>query len=324
MLNSFDPPVVLGNRHMQSIMASLKIRKPFVYRKAKNMLKNARTVIVDCGGGVRLGGKYSCGGKENRNLAVLIHGWEGSVDSMYLISAAGYLFDRGFDVFRLNLRDHGDTHHLNRGIFHSCRIDEVVGAVKRIGEMFPHERLCMGGFSLGGNFSIRVAMRAPENGFRLNRVVAVSPVIVPAKTMKEIETGFPVYNGYFLKKWRRSLFRKRMLFPELTDLTELEKHDTIALLTDFLVSRFTDFPDTAAYFKGYTLTDEAMKKLEVPVHIIAGADDPVIPVKDVDALPRTDFLHIEILQKGGHCGFLKNWRLESLAEERMAELFLKK
>ena len=36
--------------------------------------------------------------------------------------------DQGFDVFRLNLRDHGTSHHLNPELFHSNRISEVVGA----------------------------------------------------------------------------------------------------------------------------------------------------------------------------------------------------
>ena len=61
---------------------------------------------------------------------MLLHGWEGSSDSLYLLSLAQPLFEAGYDVARLNLRDHGDSHHLNEEIFHSCRIAEVVGAVR--------------------------------------------------------------------------------------------------------------------------------------------------------------------------------------------------
>ena len=43
---------------------------------------------------------------------------------------------RGFDVVRLNLRDHGETHHLNRDLFHSCRLPEVVGAVRALQQCF--------------------------------------------------------------------------------------------------------------------------------------------------------------------------------------------
>ncbi len=38
---------------------------------------------------------------------MLMHGWEGSADSLYLLSASQSLFEAGFEVVRLNFRDHG-------------------------------------------------------------------------------------------------------------------------------------------------------------------------------------------------------------------------
>ena len=70
--------------------------------------------------------------RASARTAVLVHGWEGNAESLYILSLAQQLFDLGFDVVRLNLRDHGDTHHLNRELFHSCRLPEVVGAVQRM------------------------------------------------------------------------------------------------------------------------------------------------------------------------------------------------
>ena len=67
---------------------------------------------------------------------VLLHGWEGSADSLYVLSLAQLLFEQRFEVVRLNLRDHGDTHHLNRELFHSCRLPEVVGAVRALQQRF--------------------------------------------------------------------------------------------------------------------------------------------------------------------------------------------
>lgn len=321
LLNPYDPPALLRNRHVQSVLAGLKLRRPLVVHRAKNMLACAEPVILGCPDGVRLKGWYSKSPAAKGRLAILIHGWEGSAESLYLLSAAGHLYTRGFDVFRLNLRDHGNTHHLNRGLFHSCLIDEVVGAVTQIQANFPHDRLFLGGFSLGGNFSLRVAARAPRSGIRLSKVVAVSPVIDPAKATVAIETGWWLYHAYFLKKWRRSLARKRSLFPEMTDLGDLGRYGTLTEMTDFLTARFTDFPDTVTYFKGYTITRALLKRLAVPVHIIASLDDPVIPAEDLKALDRIDSLTIETTTCGGHCGFLKNWRLQSWADERMADLF---
>ena len=102
-----------------------------------------------------------------RALAILLHGWEGSAQSSYILHTGARLLAEGCDVFRLNFRDHGKTHHLNAGLFHSCRIDEVVGAVGEVAKRFPERPLIIGGFSLGGNFALRVALRAPAAGIPL-------------------------------------------------------------------------------------------------------------------------------------------------------------
>ena len=120
---------------------------------------------------------------------ILLHGWEGSAEANYVVSVGGLLYDAGFDVFRLNFRDHGDTFALNRELFHSCRIDEVVGAVAAIAARHPAERTFLVGHSLGGNFALRAAARAPAAGIDLTKVVAVCPVLRPQSTMRALEDG---------------------------------------------------------------------------------------------------------------------------------------
>ena len=180
-LEPFAPPRLMAGRHVQSVLASLPLRRPLVERRVRDLLRSSTDVLVDCGHGIRLHGYFSprCRADQRppRGLAVLIHGWEGSSDSLYQLSTAHYLRQRGFDVFRLNLRDHGPSHHLNPELFHSNRIDEVVTAVARIGEMFPDVPLLLGGYSLGGNFALRVGVRAPAAGINLHQIVAVCPVL---------------------------------------------------------------------------------------------------------------------------------------------------
>ena len=108
--------------------------------------------------GIRLQGLYSAQPGESRGLAVLLHGWEGSVNSNYVLANGARLYGEGFDVFRLNFRDHGDTHHLNHEIFHSCRLDEVVNALADLQRSLKARRWFLAGYSLGGNFSMRVGL----------------------------------------------------------------------------------------------------------------------------------------------------------------------
>jgi hypothetical protein len=320
-MKNFNPPGLLRNRHVQSILNSLKLRKPIVKLRAKGMLNASKQHIIDCGDDVRLQGFYSGRNPGSRDLCILIHGWEGSADSSYLVSAAGFLWDSGFNVFRLNLRDHGESHHLNRELFHSCRIAEVVGAVKAIAETFPHKRLFLGGFSLGGNFALRVAIRAPDAGIRIDRVVAVCPVLNPNHTMEAMENGLFIYHWYFMRKWRCSLEIKRTYFPDMHILSNIPRFNKISEMTDYFVRRFTEYPDLYTYLNGYTLTGEALAHLQIPSTIIASLDDPVIPAKDLPKLAKPEYLTIETTRYGGHCGFLEDFRLLSWADRKMEKIF---
>jgi uncharacterized protein len=315
MLNetAFEPPSLLRNPHVQSILASSGLRATKARQRFPGMLQNVEHRIVDAGDGVRLSGLLSRQTGASRGLAVLIHGWEGSANSSYLLSTGGRLYADGFDVFRINLRDHGDSHGLNPELFHSCRLDEVRSAILRVRAEFADRRALIGGFSLGGNFALRVA-RATDAAFAF--AFAVCPPLVPAASLAAIETAPWFYRSYFMQKWRQSLKRKQALFPERYDFREWLKLP-MRELTRVLVAAQTDFASLEAYLDGYGIGADRLLSLRCPSLVIAAADDPVIPVADFYALQRPQGMQLEVLNKGGHCGFLANWRMESWFEARI-------
>jgi hypothetical protein len=271
----------------------------------------SRDEIVDCGDGVRLLGHYSAQPGESRGLAILLHGWEGSAAASYVVSASSVLYEAGFAVFRLNFRDHGDTFALNRELFHSCRIAEVVGAVRSIVERHPARRVFLVGHSLGGNFALRTAARAPAAGIELTKVVAVCPVLRPQSTMRALEDGLWVYREYFLRKWRRSLLAKAACFPDLYDFGDLRRFPTLTATTEFFAVRYAGFADVESYLSGYAITGDALARLAVPSRLIVAADDPVIPVEDLRDVAATPALAVDVVARGGHCAFLEDYRLRS-------------
>ncbi len=318
--STYRPPFWLRSPHVQSVLGSSPLRRR---RGALAIQRSgARTTEheIDGGDGVRLHGLYSAmPGSEPRGLALLLHGWEGSAESSYMRLTAAQFLARGFAVFRLNFRDHGDTHHLNEALFHSNRIDEVVHAAGDIARRFAPRPLVAAGYSLGGNFALRLALRAPAANLPLARVAAVCPVLDPALTMDQMERGLPLYMRYFERKWRGSLARKRALFPDAHAFDDTTLKLRMRDLTQWMVERHTDFETLDGYFDGYSIAGERLAALAVPADILMAADDPVIPVAEFRALRLPASARLEIAQWGGHCGFLENMRLDGFAERWVAQ-----
>ncbi|NUT16514.1 MAG: alpha/beta fold hydrolase [Cupriavidus sp.] len=316
----YQPPNWLRNPHIQSVLGSSPLRRRRGERNLAVLGAVTQEHLVDGGDGVRLQGLHSVmPGREPRGLVLLLHGWEGSVDSSYMRLTAAQLLLRGFEVFRLNFRDHGGTHHLNEGIFHSNRIDEVVHAAAEVARRFPDRPMTVAGYSLGGNFALRLALRAPAAGLSLAHVAAVCPVLDPARTMDSMEQGLPVYLWYFEKKWRGSLARKRELFPHLHAFDDRVLGLRMRPLTQWLVERHTDFGTLENYFDGYSIAGQRLAGLQVPASILMAADDPVIPVESFAALALPASARLEISPWGGHCGFLENAHLDGFAERWIAQ-----
>lgn len=306
---TFRPRRWLQGRHLQTILPNWPPRRARVERRAAPMVAASAEMLLDCGDGVTLQAFHASQTKRAREpgsqVAVLLHGWEGSADSTYLLSLAQTFFDQGFEVVRLNLRDHGATHHLNRELFHSCRLPEVVGAVQAIARRFSAKPLVLAGFSLGGNFMLRVAAHSEGRHLPVARVIAVSPLLDPAVTMLTLERGFPVYHAYFVRKWSRSLGIKQAAWPGHYDFDDLLRTKSLRQMTNDLVLAHTDYPTMDAYLAGYAITGDRLTTLSAPATVLTALDDPIIEHQDLERLARSPRLDIITTAHGGHCGFIE-------------------
>ena len=304
------------------MLASTAWRRGRILRSGAPLLAVQRELLLDCGAGVRLQCFVSSPPAHASGPAVvLLHGWEGSADSLYVLSLAQRLFAQRLPVVRLNLRDHGDTHHLNRELFHSCRLPEVIGAVRALQQHFAGTALQLVGFSLGGNFMLRVAAQAREAGLDLARVIAVSPVLDPGETLTALQRGLPGYQRYFVRKWLRSLRKKQAAWPDSYDFSDLARQRDLRRMTAELVRRYTEFPTLDDYLNGYAITGGRLARLEVPASILISLDDPIIPAGGLARLARPAALSITVARYGGHCGFFQQLTGPTWIERRiLAEL----
>lgn len=308
MIPAFKPGRALRSPHVQTILGS-RGRGHWVRRRAAALLAGTEQRILTTSDGVQLQAWLSLQADSAPGV-ILIHGWLGHADSSYVLSAASELYAHGFSVVRLNLRDHGDTAHLNEEMFHSARTAEVVDAVRQIERLFSGPA-GVAGFSLGGNFALRIAR---DTGLP---AVAVCPAIDPPASMISIDSGFAAYRLFFLLKWQRALKQKESAFPHRYEFAEARSLKTVTDLTELFVREHTDYPDTPSYLAAYTLTGDALRNTEATV--IYAEDDPVIPAAGFTRLPAG--IETVATRHGGHCAFIQDIRKPTWVDDYLVRYF---
>jgi predicted alpha/beta-fold hydrolase len=307
---------LLQNPHVQSVLSSSPWRRHAGKVRLAALGVATQAHVLDLPEGIRLAGLYIAAPTPRADgaLALLLHGWEGSAESSYIQHSAAELLAAGVSVFALNFRDHGKTHDLNVGLFHSCRLQEVIDAAKAVHRHYCPGRFAVAGYSLGGNFALRLALAAEAESLPIDAAFAVCPPVDPSAVLRELETGPPFYHWYFMRKWRASLRRKRALFPHAHTFGDDILHRDMRGLTQWLVGQHTDWDDEEAYFGGYSVAGARLVSLRVPTRILAAADDPVIPIASLRGLQLSDAVSLEISDHGGHCGFIRDWQQHGFAE----------
>jgi uncharacterized protein len=318
-LRPFRPAPGLGSAFVQSVLAS-KRPAPRLWRRAGiDLDRDAVTEVLDCrdeaGQPVRLQG-YRSDHDGARVQVVLLHGWEGSHQSNYLYGVGCALYADGHHVYRLNLRDHGGTHHLNRDMFHSARLREVVDALSQVAARHPTLPLVVLGFSQGGNFALRIGLQGPGMGLQPRLCAAISPVMRPAATLAAIDGGPRLIHRYFIDKWHQTLRRKADAWPGQFDFSGLYAQHRFLAITEAFVDAHTDYPSMGAYLDAYTLQPEQLIESPTPLAILTAEDDSVIPIDDFAGLRQHgSVIRYDRTSKGGHCGFVDRYSLHSWAED---------
>lgn len=308
-MKAFNPPIGLSNPFTQTILSSSSLR---TFRRRK-ILKKSQQSIELLPDNVRLECFYSSPPVSTTNkpsLFILLHGWEGSADSSYVVHMSNVLLNAGYHVLRYNMRDHGNTHHLNEGVFYGTLLKENSDLVQLWANRFPDFNIYLIGFSLGGNFTLRIlnaidTQKVPN----LKRGFVMNPALDPNRSTTKIDQ-IGILKWYFLRKWRKSLRKKMKAFPDLYQFQNFLKASSCMDLTDVLLKRYSEFNDCQSYFGKYTVNLKEYRP-QVPVTIITSKDDPIIEESLFVTPPKNSKTKLIVLSKGGHCGYIANYKLDS-------------
>lgn len=294
----------LRNPNVNTILSSSVLRKLKLSTSERNFLNQSQLRVINAGNGIRLTAKFTTQTDPAAPVVILLHGWLGCSESHYIISLGSFLFEQGFNVVRLNFRDHGFSEYLNGELFHSCRIQEVIDACINIQNEFKRKSVSIIGFSLGGNFALRINAASNRTPLGIHKTISFCPVMDPGNTLHALEKAYPAYSHYFIRLWKSSFKRKISAFPNIYSKSLLKEFKSLRAATERLAVDFAGFESLQSYLNGYAITNEKLSSLQAPAHIILAKDDPIIPWQDHHKLATSSLLSITHCLHGGHCGFL--------------------
>ena len=193
----------------------------------------------------------------------------------------------------------------------------LANAVVQIKENYPHKKVNLVGFSLGGNFCIRLACSLAPG--IIERVAVISPLIDPAKTTDDLEQGWRLYHYYFARKWRKSLKKKLAIFPDHQCHELLSERGPLSIMNLLFVAQHTTFETREEYYLAYTISNELLTNASCRVDILVSKDDPIVKTKWLERLEYHKNIKIKAVASGGHCGFIKDYRFNCFADEWLAD-----
>jgi len=233
-------------------------------------------------------------------VMLLVHGLEGSVDSNYMRSMTVLAQQAGFDVVRLNVRNCGGSEPLAPTLYHSG----LTADLRAVVEQFATRRLCVVGFSMGGNQALKLAgewgERPPEHVASVCSISA--PIDLAACARRLGEPRNRIYEHHFLRSLGARLRRKARLMPDRFTVEPLERVRSIIDFDDHVTAPAFGYDGALDYYARCSAR-KYLKAIRVPTLLIQAHDDPFIPFETYE-LPPNPALRLIAPEFGGHVAFL--------------------
>lgn len=245
--------------------------------------------------------------KPEHPTLLLLHGLEGSSESVYILGTADKAYRAGFNVVRANLRTCGRTEHLTPTIYHSGLTGDILFIIRELVAEDGLREIYLAGFSMSGNMSLKLvgeeAERLPEE---LRAVCAVSPsvdLVAAARTIAQRSNW--LYQKSFMRSLRTRMRRKKKLFPELYDIEGLRKVRTMRDFDERFTARYGGYENADDYY-ARTSSLPLLRFIRRPTLIIHAEDDPFIPFEPLrdPSVAENPYIILLATGTGGHVGFV--------------------
>jgi predicted alpha/beta-fold hydrolase len=324
----FTPAPWLPGPHLQTVWGNLTRNR----RSADRLRETLETpdgdeLVLD-----RLEPPHAAAAGTPRLL--VLHGLEGSSDSVYVHGLMGLARARNWRAIALNFRScarmPGDTSlwipNRRPRLYHSGETTDLGFVLERLSheEAEDPSPLLVAGVSLGGNVLLKWLGENPAQTIVRAAAVISVPFDLGAGG-RYMETGLgPLYVRHLLSTLRRKAVDLAARFPEAAsklDVPALLAAKTFFAFDDAATAPLHGFAGAQDYYERSSSL-RFVGRIATPTLAISAQDDPFLPARVLEDVAREKSAAVELLvtRHGGHAGFVGGtWRPRYWAEERAVE-----
>lgn len=315
MSTEFSPAWFLPGPHFQTIWGRLVRPRRLVklHREALELPDGDELILDHLDGAGRL-------------HFVLMHGLEGSSQSVYMQGMLGAILREGHSATAMNFRSCArEPNSLTRMIpnrrprfYHSGDTADFDFMVRTLHARMPGKTIVAFGASLGGNVLLKWLGEHPDQTL----VAAAATLSVPydlgagARHLELTAAGRFYVNG-FLKTLKKKVMREDI--ASLVDVEKVKRARNFYEFDEWATAPLHGFAGAEDYYRRSS-SIHFLERIKTPTLSLNAVDDPFIPPDVLEraranASPAIDFRTTET---GGHVGFIGGsapWACEYWAEE---------
>ena len=300
----FTPPWWLRNAHVQTVFG--RIVRP-------RRLVELERETIETPDGDELVLDHLPGDPKTR--FILMHGLEGSSNSVYMQGMLSAIARRGASATAMNFRSCArDPKNLSRMLpnrrprfYHSGETGDFDFVVDMLTKRFPSTIFLAIGASLGGNALLKWLGEHPNQ----TTIVAAATISVPydlgaGAIHLEKSWGGRLYVNRFLNTLKEKVKAVSEKFPETTlDMDRVMRSRTFREFDDAATAPLHGFRDADDYY-ARSSSLYFLPKITTPTLCISAEDDPFLPREALERAraAASPSVHFVTTPHGGHVGFV--------------------
>jgi len=301
MHNSFNPPFLLKNRHIQTLYSSF-------FKKIPTHKFEIEKFILSDGDFIECYWYSKQTSNNNRPIVLLFHGLAGSYKSPYIQGTMNELDKNGYDSVVVHFRSCSGIMNDKAISYHSGKTDDALEFIQSVKTRFSNSKLFAIGYSLGGNMLLKLLGEVRENS-QLEAAISISAPLELATCSDSINEGFSRLYQKHLVTNLNLLLEEKYDKHDMHSIINLKKEDVKKLSTfwefdEAYTAKVHGFKSASDYYEKSS-SKQFLKHIKTNTLLIHSLDDPfmtpkIIPNKDEVSL----HVELEIYKNGGHVGFI--------------------